>query len=240
MLLDNAALQNHYARGVTTLYNNWRNLAENERRAILQRLLSEVAGMANLPMPKLVWLPSESSFFRLGVWEIHASLSAMTLKPSSDFKTWLHKITSPYHELRHADQHRIIMEAFMTKAVALPVLFSRNIVRINGDLPKTLVQEGYPYPMQILTRIRMQKAEFQQAWIPQARAWSDSIFGRFANARQHTMNTLAAHGKGIHYGAYRALPEEADAFQVQTQVKRSIKAMIGDDVDLSDAFDMFA
>ena len=99
--------------------------------------------------------------------------------------------------------------------------------------------KGIPTRSRSSTRVRMQKGEFQQSWIPQARAWSDSFFGPFSRARQQTMNTLQQHGKGHHDGAYRALAEEADAFAVQTQVKRQIKSLItavDDDLNLTDLF----
>ena len=50
---------------------------------------------------------------------------------------------------------------------------------------------------------------------------------------------LALGRQGHHYGAYRALAEEADAFAVQTQVKRRIKSLItavDDDLNLTDLF----
>jgi hypothetical protein len=239
VLIDNPTLMDRYARGIYSLYQRWSDHALNQRRTVIESLLTQIASSANLPMPRIVWMAAGSSWFRIGEWEIHASLLAVENNPETDFKDWLHKVTSPYHELRHADQHRVILEAYLTKALPLPVLLSRAVNATRGHLPQTIQNEGYPYSQQIVTRVRMQKGEFQQSWIPQARAWSDSFFGPFSKARQQTMNTLQQHGKGHHYGAYRALAEEADAFAVQTQVKRRIKSLItavDDDLNLTDLF----
>jgi hypothetical protein len=239
MLLDNPAMMERYAQGIYQLHRRWSDHAVNQRRMAIESLLSDIAGAANLPMPTIVWIPEGSSWFRIGPWEIHASLIAVQMNQITDFKDWLHKITSPYHELRHADQHRVMLEAFMNRALPLPVLFSAGLMARDGHLPRTIEEEGYPYPQHIVTRIRMQRLEFQQSWLPQARAWSDSFYGRFSIARQQTMNTLAQQGKGIHYGAYRALAEEADAFAVQTQVKRRIKELLrpaDEPFDISELF----
>jgi hypothetical protein len=239
MLLDNPTPLDLYAHGIHSLYELWSDKAENQRRSTIESLLTGIASTANIPMPKIVWMKAPSSWFRIGPWEIHASLLAVEMNPQTDFKDWLHKITSPYHELRHADQHRVIIEAYLTKALPLPVVFSRAVNATTGHSPKAIEAGEFPYPQNIVTRIRMQKGEFQQSWIPQARAWSDSFYGPFSRSRQQTMNTLQAHGKGHHYGAYRALAEEADAFAVQTQLKRRIKALIttGDDnLNISDLF----
>jgi hypothetical protein len=228
MLLDNVILQDRYARDICSLYNRWSTEPENRKRAAIESSLNQIATLANLPMPMVVWKSADSSFFRISPWEIHASLRAVTINPADDFKTWLHKVSSPYHELRHADQHRVIVEAYLTKSVPLPALLTKNIVGTDGHQPSTMQNEGFPYSPHIIARLRSQKNEFQTSWISQAREWSESFFGRESKARHQTMNTLESHGKGKHYGQYRALPEEADAFRVQTQVKRRIKDFIKD------------
>jgi len=187
----------------------------------------------------MVWMSTGSSFFRVKEWEIHASLWAVPYNPQTDFKDWLHKISSPYRESRHADQHRMLLEACMTKALALPVTFSKGVVAVDGHRLSTIQAQEYPYPVHLLTRINTQKSEFQQSWIPQVRAWSDSFYGSNARARKQTMNTRMTVGKGKHYVAYRSLPEKADAFAVQTNLKREIKSMINDvdeDLDLTSLF----
>ena len=190
--------------------------ALDRRRMVIESLLTQIASPPTCRCGgSCGWHRGAAvRHWRMG---IRASLLAVENDPESDFKDWLHRVTSPYRRLRHADQHRVILEAYLTKALPLPVLLSRAINATTGHLPHTIQNEGYPYSQQIVTRVRMQKGEFQQSWIPQARAWSDSFFGPFSRARQQTMNTLQQHGKGHHYGAYRALAEEADAFAVQTQ-----------------------
>ncbi len=238
MLLDDPAPQSYYAQGIKALHDHWAGHAENHRRAAIENLLRQVASMVNLPMPQVVWKDSGSSFFRIAQWEIHASLMSVTTNPETDFKEWLHKVTSPYHELRHADQHRVLLEAYLTKALALPVPFTRGTA-VGGHLPSAFQREEYPYPQHIIMMIRTQKQEFQQAWIPQARSWSDSIYGAHSRFRRDTMETLMTKGKEHHYGTYRSLPEEADAFAVQTEVKRRIKSLIrlaDEDLQLADLF----
>jgi hypothetical protein len=236
--LDSPILVRQYAATVRELYDEWGKTSENARRNRIDAALRSVAAAANLPFPTIVWAGTGSSFFRTRTWEIQASLWAVQYDPHTDFKDWLHKVTSPYHELRHADQHRILLEAYMTQALALPVTFSRAIAP-EGHRVSTIQAQEYPYPVHLLTRLRTQKNEFRQSQIPQARAWSDSFYGSHANARNQTMNTLMTVGKGKHYGAYRNLPEEADAFAVQTSLKREIKSMIHDvdeDLDLTSLF----
>jgi hypothetical protein len=239
MLIDDPTLIDRYASGIYQIYQQWSSHAQNQRRMLVESLLRAIAATANLPMPQIVWVNAPSSWFRIAQWEIHASLLAIELNPASDFKDWLHKVTSPYHELRHADQHRVLLEAYLTRALPLPLLLSRAVNSTTGHLPSTIQSEGYPYPQWVVARLRMQKYEFQQSWIPQARAWSDSFYGPFSKARQQTMNTLQQHGKAHHYGAYRALAEEADAFAVQTQVKRRLKSLIttvDEDLNLASLF----
>jgi hypothetical protein len=240
MLLDTPALMDRYARGIYTLYQQWSHYAENQRRTQIELLLTGIATTANLPMPRIVWMEADGSWFRINEWEIHATLLAVKLNPATDLKNWLHKVTSPYHELRHADQHRVIVEAYLTKALPLPTLLSRAVNATTGHLPATIRTEGYPYPQWVIMRLRQQRDEFQQSWIPQARTWSDSYYGPFSNARQQTMSTLQQYNRLLHRVAYRALAEETDAWAVQTQVKRRIKALIAtvnDDYHLDSLFD---
>jgi hypothetical protein len=93
VLIDNPTLMDRYARGIYSLYQRWSDHALNQRRTVIESLLTQIASSANLPMPRIVWMAAGSSWFRIGEWEIHASLLAVRATTTGPIAPWPRKPT---------------------------------------------------------------------------------------------------------------------------------------------------
>jgi hypothetical protein len=223
--LSDVGQQQIYVNYLVDIHTHFEKFSPAHRKMQFEGAVRAVANTVGLPVPRIGW-GDGGGFFRYSDWYLELDNQAVTMNPHAvPIRKWLYYSTMPYHEMRHCEQFFLMAQAMLSGGVSIPAGPRGRSVLPHGsisDRATALQQMGYP--MIIVVRADQAKARFAQGQIALAHAWVDSIFGRGGRARGQTLTHLDR--GGAHFQPYINLPEEADAWAVEREVSRMVRARI--------------
>ncbi len=227
--LSDEVVQNAYVDYLLDIHRHWNSFGQGHRKAQLENSMRAIIRRCGLPEPSIRWEANGGSF-DWTKWAIVADTGGLASDPQvKGDKAWLNDVIYLYHETRHLEQFWRMALGMMSGAVAIPTG-----PRGRGVMPATAsvnargnhLNKELSYPQLILLKADREKRSFQQGWIPQTRAWVDSVFGRGGHARGQTLRHLRHLGHRS-MNPYIHLPEEADAWAVEREVRRKFRSKLG-------------
>jgi len=239
--LESDTCQNSYARMCVKLHRDWKKIPENQRKRPIEEELKKIAEKASIKMPTIIW-GEFGNCFAFPDWQMKLSSHILRQDPDRNFRktmdSWLHQITSPYHELRHAEQHLMMLRGFYAERVLVPFFLGDER---EGELPHKFsdIEKDLGYRLDVMAFARNSKAELpnEHEKLQKVREWVTSRLGSGLDQRdgvhRKIQDAMTADAFMCAYGSYRQLPMEKDAFEIQIQLKRKISGQIqeaaGDD-----------
>ncbi|MBI5259338.1 MAG: hypothetical protein HY855_22745 [Burkholderiales bacterium] len=227
--LSHPATMQMYANAMVTMHERWDSTVESQRRGQFENLVRQLADMAGIPAPRVIW-GSAGGAFDFAQWSLEVDRRAASIDPrvgtgaqKTPLKDWLYFSTSIYHEMRHCEQNFMILQALLASKFPMPQPMTRAILP-GGDLPSR-VAAVMGFPILIVRRASIVRAQFSDHDIARTRSWCESMWGRYGRTRNQTYKHLDRGGR--HMNKYVELPEEADAWAVERQVSRLIRDLIG-------------
>lgn len=223
--LSDLGVMQSYANIAVDIYRHASRFGAEHRRMQFEGAMRQALRTCGIPEPRIEWIDGGASF-NYREWAIRTTKWAYIDAGDPDLKWWLACASQLYHEARHAEQYWLAALAMMKGTLPLPISKRGRQVLPANDGVNTRgqwLEIGWGFPQRILLQADIAKNRFQDSMIPQTRAWIDSFFGSSHNYAGFTQSHLVGR-KHKSMNPYIHLAEEADAWAVERQVKRLIKA----------------
>jgi len=223
--LSDIGQEQTYVAYLADIHKHFSEFNEANRKLQFEGAIRIVATTANLPMPRIGW-GDGGGFFRYSDWYLELDNNAVTMNPHGvPIRRWLYYATMPYHELRHCEQFFLMAQAMLTGGVSIPTgPRGRSVLPFGTINSRAHGIEQLGYQQIIVIKADQAKKNFPHGLIALTHSWVDSVFGRGGRARGQTLAHLDRGGK--QFQPYINLPEEADAWSVEREVSRLVRAAI--------------
>jgi hypothetical protein len=226
-LADSFVMQ-AYADIVLDVHRLGSSFGAAQRRMQLEGAIRNAFRTCGVPEPAMTWGPGGGTF-QWTTWTLDSDANAYTADPSTaDLKFWLNAVTTQYHEARHCEQWWLMALGMLKGSVPVPAgAHGRSAMPLTATVNDRgqQLEKIFLYPQRILLQADSRKNSFLDSMIPLVRSWVDSVYGGARTSRGHTLKHLKHLGHKS-MNPYIQLPEEADAWRVERELRRLLKRKI--------------
>lgn len=217
-----------YADIVLDIHRLGSSFSPAQRRLQFEGAIRNAFRSCGVPEPAMTWGPGGGTFNWTN-WTLDSDANAYTADPATaDLKFWLNAVATQYHEARHCEQWWLMALGMLKGAVPVPTgPHGRGAMPLGSSVNDRgqRLEQAFRYPQRILLQADARKNTFLDSMIPLVRSWVDSVYGGAGKARGQTLKHLKHLGHKS-MNPYINLPEEADAWRVERELRRLLKSRI--------------
>jgi hypothetical protein len=226
-LADSFVMQ-AYADIVLDIHRLGSSFGAAQRKMQFEGAIRNAFRTCGVPEPAMTWGPGGGTF-QWTTWTLDSDANAYTADPATaDLKFWLNAVATQYHEARHCEQWWLMALGMMKGAVPVPTgAHGRSAMPLTATVNDRgqQLEKIFRYPQRILLQADSRKNSFLDSMIPLVRSWVDSVYGGARSSRGQTLKHLKHLGHKS-MNPYIHLPEEADAWRVERELRRLLKGKI--------------
>lgn len=224
--LADTNVQASFADACVRIESEWSGLIPAVRENRFKMAVNELARAVQMPEFTFHFSnlgASEMGNFGFQTWRMNMN-SSFTADDRAGGKSYYKFCSTLYHETYHAEQWFRCVQGVAKGTFALP-LWGRVAkpvsVAVKGNTAQDIAQYMW-VPETVVNRAQATRMMFPQAQILLIQRWYDSIYGANSAYRNNVLATMGHDIAG--YRNYLALPEEVDAWNLEREFRRLLKA----------------
>lgn len=243
--LDSRVIAEQFVKDIEYLQTRWQKLNPDQREVEIEAAIYKLSNSTGLPkfaVEKSKLSPTTYGTFDFQAWKISLNQNLINA-PILSNKDTLELAKTIYHEARHGEQSYRIAQLFagqsrtpqqITNETGIPLDITQEASQVIKAQPLTFVQKAQAdawYQSEYGTRSSYREQVFSK--LDQAQKTYNQIVSAYNSATDN--GAIAQLGKKLEQaeGAlrsaiskYRALPEEADAFNIEPLVEKVYKSPV--------------